>query len=305
VSVVVVTGAGGQLGRAVVAAAEARSIAVVAADHRACDVADEAAVRRLVQHAAEIEKQLRGGTLGAVIHTAAWTDVDGCESDPERARVVNGEAAGFVAKAAAEHGARTIHVSTDFVFAGDRSDGCGYREDDAPAPVSEYGRSKALGEERVLRHGGIVARTAWVFGPGGKNFPSAILKRAREVGELRVVDDQTGCPTMTLDLADALLDLAFAEGATGIYHATNSGSCTWHAFAEAIVEDAGLGHVPVARMSSAELNRPARRPSWSVLDPGRLPALRGRDMPGWRDALRRYLELEGRADGAASATERS
>ena len=280
---VLVTGAGGQLGRAVVDAARARGIDVVGAARAECDVGDRAAVQQVFDR---VQPKV-------VIHTAAWTDVDGCESDPDKARRINGEAVGFVGDAASECDARLVHVSTDFVFDGERDDGEPYRETDAVAPVSEYGRSKALGEEEALRTGGLVARTAWVFGPGGRNFPAAILRRARDVGDLKVVDDQTGSPTCTLDLAEMLLDLGFAAGAEGIYHATNTGRCTWHRFAEQIVSRAGLGHVPVARMSSAELDRPAKRPSWSVLDAGRLPALRGCDAPPYEDALGRYLAAEG------------
>lgn len=229
-----------------------------------------------------------------VVHCAALTDVDGCEADPVLAEAINGRGPGLIAAACREIGATMLQVSTDYVFAGDGQRP--YREDDPTGPRSVYGRSKLSGEQQVLAAGlerAFVVRTAWVFGPGGKNFPAAILARARQGGPLRVVDDQRGCPTMTHDLADALLDLAASDAPGGLFHATNDGACDWHEFAEEICRQAGL-EVAVERMASTELQRPAPRPAWSVLDCERLAALRGRRLPPWRDALRRYLEEESR-----------
>ena len=130
-----------------------------------------------------------------------------------------------------------------------------------------------------------------MFGPGGRNFPKAILDRARQGQPLTVVDDQVGSPTMTRDLAPALVDLILSGADGGVYHGTNDGSCSWHGFACEIVRRAGLD-VPVAAMSSAELNRPARRPAYSILDCSRLTAVRGHALPAWQDALQRYLSEE-------------
>ncbi|MCA8941414.1 MAG: dTDP-4-dehydrorhamnose reductase [Planctomycetes bacterium] len=277
-----VTGANGQLGRAMVDVARSRGDGVVGLGHAELAVEDADATRRAIaKHSPEV-----------VVHCGAWTDVDGCERDPERANRVNGHGTANVAEACRAIGAKLVYVSTDFVFDGTAH--TPYRVDAEPAPVSAYGRSKLLGEQAVLRDsepGFVVVRTSWVFGPGGKNFPRAILSRARSGEPLRVVDDQVGSPTFTLDLAVALVDLAARPDVGGIFHASNDGSCSWHEFARCLVDAAGL-EVEVGRMSSSELDRPAPRPSYSVLDCSRLTELRGRSLPDYHDAIRRYLELE-------------
>ena len=167
--------------------------------------------------------------------------------------------------------------------------------DEVPAPISCYGRSKLLGERAVAEGelgSSAIVRTSWVFGPGGRNFLRAILERARTCKPLAVVNDQIGRPTFTLDLAEALLDLAVEDELSGIYHAANSGHCSWHQFACDLLAAAGLGHIEVATMSSAELDRPAKRPAWSVLDCSRLTELRDQPLPHYRDAIPRYLEKE-------------
>jgi dTDP-4-dehydrorhamnose reductase len=287
---VLVTGAAGQLGRAVVLAAEARGLEAVGLDRGALAVEDADRVR----------ERLAGSRPDLVIHCAAWTDVDGCEADPARADLVNGHGTAYVAEACRALDARLVAVSTDYVF-----DGCAPLDEagrtrafvpgDAVAPRSAYGRSKLLGEEAVLRapraSNFYVVRTSWVFGPGGRNFPRAILDRARSGQPLRVVDDQQGCPTFTLDLAEALLDLGLSDAPSGIYHAANEGVVSWHGFAVELLRQAGVG-VDVGTMSSAELDRPAPRPAWSALDCSLLAAVRGRPLPGWQDAVTRYLEQE-------------
>lgn len=277
-----VTGAGGQLGRAVLAEAQRRGLSAIGRSHTELPVEDADVVHRQL---AEIRPK-------AVLHCAAWTDVDGCEGDPERAELINGRGAARVAEACREIRARLVYVSTDFVF-----DGQGtrpYREDDPVAPLSVYGQSKLAGERAVLEYPGFaVARTSWLFGPGGRNFPKAILARAKSGEPLRVVNDQTGSPTLTLDLAAALLDLAQSDAPGGVYHAANDGSCTWHEFAQQILARAGLGDVTVDTMSSAELGRPAARPAYSVLDCSKLAAVRGgKGLPHYLDGLDRYLATE-------------
>jgi dTDP-4-dehydrorhamnose reductase len=278
-----VTGAGGQLGRAVLAEASRRGLRAHGSRHGDMPVEDPRAVH------AEIGYR----RPAAVVHAGAWTDVDGCERDPERAEAVNGRGTANVASACAEFGIRLAYVSTDFVFDGEAR--TPYAVDAPCAPLSAYGRSKRSGEIAVLAHGRRdfhVVRTSWVFGPGGKNFPSAILARARAGEPLKVVDDQSGSPTFTLDLAAALLDLLATDTDGGIWHAANDGVCTWHRFATEILAAAGLGHVEVGRTTSAELGRPARRPAWSALDCARLTALRGHALPPYSDAIRRHLALE-------------
>ena len=166
--------------------------------------------------------------------------------------------------------------------------------DDPPAPVSAYGSSKLGGEQAVLEHGRpdfYVTRTSWVFGPGGRNFPLAILNRARTGEPLSVVDDQVGCPSMTRDLAPALVDLMLSGAAPGIYHMANEGSCSWHQFALEILQGAGI-EAEVSTMSSSELDRPAKRPAYSILDCSLLTEVRGQPLPTYKDALLRYLEEE-------------
>ncbi|MEC7583167.1 MAG: dTDP-4-dehydrorhamnose reductase [Planctomycetota bacterium] len=277
-----VTGALGQLGRAVMADVAARGQTACATDIPDLCVEDIDSVRRWIG-----DQEPR-----TVLHCGAWTDVDGCEQQPDRADLINGAGTANVAKACAEAGIGLVYISTDFVF-----DGSGerpYLETDAPDPISAYGRSKLLGEQAVLEQGRgdfYVMRTSWVFGPGGKNFPAAILARARSGQPLRVVTDQVGRPTMTHDLAAAMLDLCTSGAEAGLYHASNEGVCSWHEFAVDVVAAAGLD-IEVGTMHSSELDRPAPRPAYSVLDTSRLSAARGAPMPHYRDALRRYIEEE-------------
>lgn len=278
-----ITGAGGQLGQALLRVAAARGKLAVGLDHLEMPVEE----RLLVQ---QVLRQYRPRF---VLHCGAWTDVDGCEADPARADRCNGQGTAHVAEACAELGAGLVYVSTDFVFDGRAT--TPYAPASPTAPLSAYGRSKLLGEQAVLRFQRprfYVVRTSWVFGRGGKNFPRAILQRAKSGQPLRVVTDQRGRPTYAEDLAEALLDLAASGAPAGIYHAANRGECSWHQFAVDILAAAGLGQVPVGTQTSAELARPAARPAYSVLDTSRLDLVRGRPLPHYRDALRRYLEAE-------------
>ncbi len=277
-----ITGANGQLGRAVQAEIRRRGRTACATDVPELCVDDAAAVRRWLE-----EQQ-----PSWVLHGGAWTDVDGCEREPDKADRINGEGTANVARACAELGIGLVYISTDFVFDGEGQRP--YCESDVPSPLSAYGRSKLLGEQAVLaagRENFYVMRTSWVFGPGGKNFPAAIVTRARSGEPLRVVDDQVGRPTMTHDLAAAMLDLAESGAPPGIYHASNEGECSWHQFAVDLLAAAGI-QVEVGRMSSTELDRPAPRPNYSVLDTSKLQEARGRAFPHYRDALRRYFEEE-------------
>ncbi len=297
VATVLVTGAAGQLGRAVVEAAETRGLTVHGLGREQLPVEEPAACARVLD---DLRPDL-------VIHCGAWTDVDGCEADPERAERVNGQGTANLAVACRDRGIRLCAVSTDYVFAGEVGEARRpLREDDPVGPASVYGRSKLHGERAVLEaapeRGFHVVRTAWVFGPGGKNFPAAILNRARQGLPLKVVDDQVGSPTLTLDLAEALLDLGCADALSGIWHAANEGSLSWHDFAIAICRAAGV-HADIGRQSSAELGRPAPRPAWSVLDCSKLARLRGRPLPAWDDALQRHLAAEDALRAAAAVRE--
>jgi dTDP-4-dehydrorhamnose reductase len=254
---VVVTGAGGQVGAEVVELLGAQAHhEVVALDHAALDCGDRDAVEQVI-----------GAVLpDAVVHCAAWTNVDGCESDPDRAWRDNGLAVRHVAVAATRVGAHVTHVSTDYVFAGDLDRA--YTEWDAVGPRSAYGRSKLAGELELVQHAAAwtLVRTSWVFGRRGRSFVDFILDQARQGGPLRVVDDQRGSPTFAPDLAEAVVRLTVGRH-TGTFHVTNQGVCSWHRFAEEIVTAAGLAERagPVAAITSTELGRPAPRPANSEL----------------------------------------
>ena len=275
---IAVTGAGGMLGRELVAAADAGGREIVAWDRAACDVSDAGAVARAVD-AARPE---------VVIHAAAWTDVDGCEADPDRALLVNAKGTANVAAACRGAGARLITLSTDYVFDGTK-DGP-YLEDDEPGPLSVYGWSKLMAEEatRTLGAAGCVARTAWVYADHGRNFLRTMLRLAGERDHADVVDDQRGCPTFAADLASTLLDVADRPAASGILHIVNGGATTWHGFACALFAAAGI-RMRVAPVSTDRFPRPARRPRNSVLAGERLVGLGVPSPPAWEDGLRRCV----------------
>ena len=221
-----------------------------------------------------------------VILSAAYTDVDGCASNPDLAFAVNCEGAIHVAEAAREAGSRLLVLSTDYVFDGSKR--TPYEITDARNPASVYGESKARAEERLLEilPKACIARTSWLFGHGGKCFPATILKLASTRPELSVVNDQRGSPTFTGDLASALAQLCRAS-AEGIVHVTDSGNCTWYNFATEILRQSG-SPTKVKPVTTAEFPRPAKRPAYSVLSPDSLHAY-NIHMPEWQDALRRYL----------------
>ncbi len=222
-----------------------------------------------------------------IVLAAAYTDVDGCEGNPELAFAVNRDGAVNVATAAKEVGARLVFLSSDYVFDGKKT--APYETGDARNPQSVYGRSKAEAEIKLqeLMPECCIARTSWLFGSGGKCFPDTILKLAASRPALDVVNDQRGSPTYAVDLARAIVQLC-RKNASGIVHVTNAGDCTWFEFAQEIVHDAKLA-TAVRPVSSQQMARPAPRPAYSVLSPARLHAL-GIEMPSWQDALRRYLE---------------
>ena len=223
-----------------------------------------------------------------VINCAAYTDVDGCETNLEKAMQVNGEGVAHLAMASREIGARLVHVSTDYVFDGGK--GSPYVENDATCPLGVYGESKLAGEmNAAINPDHLIVRTQWLYGLHGKNFVETMLRLATERDVLSVVDDQTGSPTWTVDLAHAILAL-LKTGHRGIYHAANSGFCTWNGFAQAIFEEAGL-QIQVNGMTTDELNRPARRPLYSTLDCSKLARDAGFQPQPWRAALREYMGL--------------
>ena len=225
-----------------------------------------------------------------IVLAAAYTDVDGCESNPDLAFSVNRDGAVNVANAAKEAGARLLFLSSDYVFDGRKMSP--YETNDARNPQSVYGRSKAEAELRLLdvMPECCISRTSWLFGAGGKCFPDTILKLAATRPSLDVVNDQRGCPTYAADLAEAIIRLCRAN-ASGIVHATNSGDCTWFEFAREIVHGSGL-QTEVRPVNSAQMARPAPRPAYSVLSPESLHKFKI-TLPTWQDGLLRYLQARG------------
>lgn len=284
---VLVLGGGGMLGRAVAEAARERSIGCVARDRAELDLCDTSS----------IERELEAGGARVVVNCAAYTDVDGCEQRVDHAMEVNGRAVGRLSRAVSAHGARLIHVSTDYVFPGDADRP--YAEDDETGPVSVYGRSKLLGEEMVKD--GVVVRTSWLFGPGGGNFVDTIVGAARSGDGLRVVDDQIGCPTYAPYLAEALVELAShalaGEGPEppSVLHYRNGEPVSWYGFARAALDVWGIDAV-VTPVSSEEYRRPAPRPAYSVLSVDRWERWAGRPVRDWREAL---VDHRARAEAAA------
>lgn len=271
---VVIFGATGLLGKALIR--EWNSDQVIGLGSKDADIRDPpqvlAAIRRIQPE--------------WIILSAAYTDVDGCESQPQHAFDVNCAGAVNVAQAAKDCGSRLLFLSTDYVFDGQGA--TPYETDHPRAPQSVYGKSKADAEEQLVRilPDCCIARTSWLFGVGGKCFPDTILRIAATKLEIDVVDDQRGRPTHAADLARAIIQLSRRQ-ATGIVHVANSGACSWYEFATEIIRDAGLSTI-VRPTTSEKFVRLAKRPKYSVLS-AKSSAKYGIDMPHWKDALRQYL----------------
>ena len=243
-----------------------------------------------------VQRTFESAKLDVVIHTAAFTAVDDCEHRPDLAFQVNAEGTRNVAAACRMASLRMLYVSTDYVFDGQKP--TPYAEDDVPNPLNVYGRSKLQGERHVteLLQAAWIVRTSWLFGPLGKNFVRTILQQAQRGEPLRVVDDQVGAPTYTMDLAEKLEQIVM-RGNPGIYHVTNRGYCSWFEFAQEILRQAGLSHVPLFAIPTPASDRPARRPRNSRLAHKRLESEGLGLLPPWQDALARYLLRQGQAQG--------
>ena len=279
---ILVLGAGGMLGHAVCETVSVAGHEPVAASREDVDVRERAQIERWL------------GGVQAVINCAAFTNVDGCESEEPLATQINGDAVGGLAAACAEHSVRLVHVSTDYVFAGDGTRP--YVEQDPVAPQSAYGRSKARGERLALEQGGHVVRTSWLFGPEGPNFVETMLGLAERGQGVKVVEDQVGCPTYTFDLAQALVRIAQASHAPpSILHVANPPATSWFGFAQEIFR-VFEKDVDVSPCTTDEFPRPARRPAYSVLDVSAYEQWAGVSIPSWRDALRDYRERRGPLD---------
>jgi dTDP-4-dehydrorhamnose reductase len=272
---VLILGATGLLGKALVR--KWTGDEVLAMGSRDVDIRDLAKVGEIIGEARP----------DWIVLAAAYTDVDGCESHRELALSVNRDGAVNVAESARQAGARLIFLSSDYVFDGKKTSP--YEVDDKRNPQSVYGHSKAEAEINLLEilPGCCIARTSWVFGVDGRCFPDTILQLASSRPALDVVDDQRGCPTYTVDLARAIIQLC-RKDASGIVHVTNAGDCSWFEFAQEIVTRAGLA-TEVRPVSSEQMARPAPRPAYSVLSAASLRRY-GIEMPRWKDALGRYMQ---------------
>lgn len=274
---IIVTGANGMLGTALLPVLQQRH-QVCGIDIQDCDIRDSHAISAL----------LRERRPEMVIHLAAYTNVDACETNPELTEQINSIGTQNIAGACAELDAAMLYVSTDYVFDGTKAGA--YLEDDVPNPMSAYGRSKLLGEQHVqaLLKRYFVARTSWLYGPNGKNFVTTILKIAQQEKVLRVVDDQHGSPTYTRHLSQTIAHLV-ATQAYGIYHTTGSGTCSWFDFARAILELWPAKGVEVLPIKSSQSGRAAKRPANSVLENRALIQAGLPLMPHWKAALGEYL----------------
>ena len=268
---ILVTGGSGQLARAISQAWQGDEIVLL--DRRGLDLGSRPS----------IIAAMRGHRPEAVINAGAHTQVDLCESEPERALLLNGTAVGWLAEACAETRSLLVQISTDYVF--DGLSRVPYREDDPTSPQSVYGRTKLEGERLAAQapeH--LVVRTSWLYDAWGKNFYTTMRTMAAEGRPLKVVDDQTGSPTSCRALARQL-QAAVREGWRGTLHATCAGETTWHGFAAEIFRGAGL-HADLSPCATSDFPRPARRPPYSVLDGARRKAWGVDVMPPWQDALR-------------------
>jgi dTDP-4-dehydrorhamnose reductase len=280
---ILITGAAGQLGTDLTRmATEDTHHQVVAADRTRLDVGDRDMVLGALT---ELRPDL-------VVHAGAWTAVDACEADPERAWRANALGCRHMAEGAAIAGAHLVSISTDYVFDGTSSRP--YHEWDPTNPQSAYGRSKLGGEREVLGRlaGAAVVRTSWLFGPHGTNMVKTVLQLATAGGPLHFVDDQRGCPTYTGDLAGLILDLGLSRR-PGVFHVTNQGATTWYEFARQVVGFAGLDPAMVKPIATADLSppRPARRPANSVLDNAALRLSGVPLLPDHREPLERIVKM--------------
>jgi len=275
---ILVTGANGQLGQELVRLPARPDIEIAGFGRDELDVTDPEQCRNVIgSYKPEV-----------VIHCAAYTKVDQAESEPDEAYRVNADGTRNAALAAEQIGAKFVYISTDYVFDGKAN--APYRENDRPAPQSVYGKSKLAGEQWVqsLSSRYFIVRTSWVYGKYGSNFVKTMLRLAEERDRLKVVSDQVGSPTYTLDLAQFLLELGQTDH-YGIFHASNTGACSWYEFAKAIFEERGMT-VQVEPCTTAEFPRPAPRPAYSVLDHGAIRAHGLKPLRPWREALRSFLQ---------------
>ena len=266
---VLVTGANGMLGQDLCPILEDAGYEVIETDINNLDITNaEAAAAFIKQEAPEI-----------VVHCAAYTNVDKAEEDLKNAELINVTGTENIAKACAEAGAVMVYISTDYVFDGTKNSP--YTPDDKPNPINNYGLTKLKGEEAVKKYCEkyYIARTSWLYGHHGKNFVETMISLAKDRPELKVVDDQIGCPTWTVELANGILKLL--DKPYGTYHVCGSGSTSWYGFAKEILKNCEVKILPC---TTDEFPRPARRPKYSIMDNNKI-------CRNWQDALKDYMDL--------------
>lgn len=278
---VLVTGAEGQLGRAIRRAAEGSADHYIFTDVAELDITDPEAVERAVV----------GSGVDVIINCAAYTNVERAEEDEERAHLLNATAVEYLAAAARKQGALLVHISTDYVFMGGC---CGLlTEESYPQPLNAYGRTKLAGERAIEQSGChyMIVRTAWLYSEWGGNFVKTMLRLMAERREVRVVSDQLGTPTYAGDLAEALVRIVeernFHEG---VFHYTNLGECSWWQFASEIARRAGVEECRVVPCTTAEYGAKAPRPHYSVLSKEKFMRTFGIDIPEWQESLQRCID---------------
>jgi dTDP-4-dehydrorhamnose reductase len=284
--IVLVTGSSGMLGEDLVECLKER-FKVVALTRQKCDITDKKKVVEVFKHYGP----------WVVIHTASFTDVDGCQKDRKKAYCVNVRGTDNVAKAAALTGAVLIYVSSDYVFSGKKRRP--YRETDKPHPLNVYARTKYQGEEvvrRLLRKH-IIIRTSWLFGAGRMNFIDNVLRWAKDKDRIKIVADKYASPTYSMDLSRAALELLelmsggkWKDAFYGTYHIVNSGDCSWYEYARFILKAAKINKVKVEPISISEMNFAARRPAFSTLDNSKYSRLTKRPLRCWQEAVKEYIE---------------
>jgi len=278
---VLVVGALGMLGHDLVKVF-ARGYEVIGVDKEEIDITRQGATIKMVKEIAP----------AVVINAAGYTDVDGCEKKMRKAFAVNGEGARNLAKGCRDNGAKLVYISTDYIFDGEKK--TPYREGDTPNPLNIYGESKLMGERYIegLLDNYLIVRTQWLYGQHGRNFVETILALARERDIIEVVHDQKGSPTYTADLSKAIAALV-RKDLKGTFHVCNKGSCSWYDFALESLQLAGVSGVKIVPVSSTDLNRPAKRPLYSVFNCQRLQQEAGIEMRPWQEALKDYFSRRG------------
>ncbi|MEH7414509.1 dTDP-4-dehydrorhamnose reductase [Neobacillus drentensis] len=275
---VVVTGAAGQLGKDVLRELAQTNHEVFGADREQLDITIEEDVLSYIN---EVKPDV-------ILHCAAYTNVDAAEENEDTAYQINALGTEYLAKAANQVNAKMLHISTDYVFDGTATEP--YEVDQTTSPLGAYGRTKLAGEQLLQKHLDrfFIVRTAWVFGVYGNNFVKTMIRLGKERGEVGVVHDQVGSPTYTVDLAKFMIELMETKK-YGIYHATNSGVCSWYEFAVEIFKQAGL-NVTVNPLTSEQFPRPAKRPNYSVLSKKKIEAEGLTPLRDWKEALAAYLQ---------------